>query len=290
MKFVDWNWLSYNDPLLSKEMKQQQIRLLYPTGLCEGADGVEFTFVPTIRMQQLEELILESYEKLQVEENQVALCNEVFYTAKIEGAKTTLARTQEIHNGAPLDRDNYFSECMIRNGFRATKYMNVIGNKISEKSLLAVWEIIVEEACANEGIRGTKFRSGNIQVGTHVGLGASFIEDAIHCWLDYVNSKELEEHPFIKAALIHFVFEFIHPFCDGNGRTGRLMMNNFLIGQGFEKLKAVSFSRTIEQARWGYDYAFSLGDNVQSDCTFFIQWMLNIFARTLLELVEENKQ
>ena len=73
---------------------------------------------------------------------------------------------------------------------------------------------------------------------------------------------------------MHYTFEHIHPFCDGNGRMGRLLMNNFLISKGFEKVKAVSFSRSIEKERSDYDIAFALSDNVYSDCTYFIEYML----------------
>lgn len=49
-------------------------------------------------------------------------------------------------------------------------------------------------------------------------------------------------------------------------------MNNFLIKEGLEKIKAVSFSRSIEKRRSMYD----AGDNPQTDCTYFIEYMLGI--------------
>jgi Fic family protein len=40
-------------------------------------------------------------------------------------------------------------------------------------------------------------------------------------------------HPVVVAAVFHLLFEGIHPFIDGNGRTGRLLLNFELIKQGF---------------------------------------------------------
>lgn len=288
MNFVDWNWRSYANLRGNPELKKQQERLLWGTGLCEGQDGLEYAFVPTKNMEQLEAQLFDLYPKIKVVDNAVILCNEVFSTSKIEGAKTTLLRTQQIHDGAEIDTSNYFSESMILGGFRVTKYLNDIGNKVTIDSLLEVWNILTDGACDNESIKGDRFRTGHVVVGSHTGLNPDLIEEAMQNWVDYYNSDILCEHPFIKAALLHFAFEFIHSFCDGNGRTGRLLMNNFLIKEGMEKIKAVSFSRSIEKRRLAYDYALDEGDNSQTDCTYFIEYMLGVFVDAFLDVCEQD--
>ena len=42
-----------------------------------------------------------------------------------------------------------------------------------------------------------------------------------------------EEHPGVRAVLGHFVFVFIHPYQDGNGRLGRFLMNAMLASGGY---------------------------------------------------------
>lgn len=65
-------------------------------------------------------------------------------------------------------------------------------------------------------------------------------------------------------------------------------MNNFLIKEGMEKIKAVSFSRSIEKRRLAYDYALDEGDNSQTDCTYFIEYMLGVFVDAFLDVCEQD--
>lgn len=178
---------------------------------------------------------------------------------------------------------------MVLGGFNATKLLNLYGNRINEDVLIKMWNTLVDGCCENEDIRGEKYRVGNVGVGKHMGLHYKYVEDAMQDWLDYYNSDILNDHPFIKAALLHFVFEYIHPFCDGNGRAGRLLMVNYLAGQGYDVCKAVSFSRSIEKNRIAYDNAFSLAENSYTDITPFIEYMMNIYADAFYDVLEKEK-
>jgi Fic family protein len=52
-------------------------------------------------------------------------------------------------------------------------------------------------------------------------------------WLDRVNGHGDEVHPIVRLAAVHSEFERIHPFRDGNGRVGRLVLNLLLVRLGF---------------------------------------------------------
>lgn len=58
---------------------------------------------------------------------------------------------------------------------------------------------------------------------------AKFIDADIKLLLKWYNDNRNKLHPFILAVLFHHKFESIHPFSDGNGRTGRMLMNHILM-------------------------------------------------------------
>jgi len=94
MDFVDWNWLPYTVLRVKPEQKRQQERLLWGTGLCEGEDGLEYSFIPTKDMEHLENQLCLLYQDLPLA--QLALCQEVYNSSKIEGAEITLQRVQQL--------------------------------------------------------------------------------------------------------------------------------------------------------------------------------------------------
>ena len=194
-------------------------------------------------------MVEEMLSKIRVEDAVTAIEDEVYYTTKIEGARTTRLRTTELHNGSPISKDNEFSERMVVNCFNATKFLNVTGNRVSKDILIKVWNILVEGVCENESIRGEEYRVGGVQIGSYVPVGAEYVSVLMDKWLSFYNSQELEDMPIVKSIILQFAFEVIHPFPDGNGRMGRMLINNYLISRGFEGVRAVSFSKEVDETR-----------------------------------------
>ena len=55
--------------------------------------------------------------------------------------------------------------------------------------------------------------------------------------VQYINDDQLcSADPLVKMAIIHHQFESIHPFGDGNGRVGRILMNFILIKNSFSSI------------------------------------------------------
>ena len=64
--------------------------------------------------------------------------------------------------------------------------------------------------------------------------------------IEYINDDTLADtDPLVKMAIIHFQFESIHPFYDGNGRTGRILNILYLVTQGLLDLPVLYLSRHI---------------------------------------------
>lgn len=69
----------------------------------------------------------------------------------------------------------------------------------------------------------------------------------------YINADELEDaDPLIKMALIHYQFESIHPFYDGNGRTGRILSVLYLVLKGKLSLPILYLSKYINATKERY--------------------------------------
>ena len=68
----------------------------------------------------------------------------------------------------------------------------------------------------------------------------------------FINGKGDELQPLVKMAVIHYQFEAIHPFTDGNGRTGRILNILYLIHQGLLDVPILYLSRFFIQNRSEY--------------------------------------
>jgi len=85
-----------------------------------------------------------------------------------------------------------------------------------------------------------KFRTYPVRVGSYIAPDWQKIENSINQLVTFINEATL--NPVELAARAHYIFEKIHPFGDGNGRVGRLLMNQILWKNGYPLL-------TIEYAK-----------------------------------------
>lgn len=72
------------------------------------------------------------------------------------------------------------------------------------------------------------------------------VPELINNLVDYLNSKQDSLPPLFKVALAHYYFEAIHPFRDGNGRTGRILIQFLLHKWGICKVPGLTLARFFE--------------------------------------------
>ena len=101
------------------------------------------------------------------------------------------------------------------------------------------------------------------------------IPDLIGNWEKFVN-QQTDIDPLIKCAVAHCQFEAIHPFEDGNGRTGRILMVLSLIQDGVITLPILYVSGFINNNRGEY-YRLLRKVTVEGDWNGFILFMLKAF-------------
>lgn len=157
----------------------------------------------------------------------------VYNSNAIENSTLTLKDTEDI-----LLRDTVKKDHNIREVYEAKNLANITEYllKISDKPL-SIELILSLHKMLLSGIRDDwagRFRSGKewVRVGGHVGANPDFVHSLMNTLLkDY---QELDDGYFLDSiAWFHAEFETIHPFNDGNGRIGRVIINQQLTSRGY---------------------------------------------------------
>jgi len=122
-------------------------------------------------------------------------------------------------------------------------------------------------------IKRVEVGSGREQIVYTPPRGAGIVEDKLDNLLNFMNDDELDIDTVLKMAIGHFQFEAIHPFRDGNGRTGRIFNIHYLVKKGLLDCPVLFLSRYIIDNKGEY---YRLLDNVSlaGDWTPWIIYML----------------
>lgn len=119
---------------------------------------------------------------------------------------------------------------------------------------------------------GTGANSGLISYTPPRGEGV--IEDKLDNLIEFVNDDEhYKIDPLLKMAISHFQFEAIHPFRDGNGRTGRIFNIHYLTKKELLDLPILFLSRYIMEHKDDY-YSGLMGVSQRGDWKTWILYML----------------
>lgn len=108
-----------------------------------------------------------------------------------------------------------------------------------------------------------------------------YIEPILSSWENYINTSVEQVDPLIVMALMHYQFEAIHPFTDGNGRTGRILNVLFLVHNNLLSLPVLYHSRYIIQHK--SEYYRSLRQVTEDDA--WEPWIIY-----MLQAVQETAQ
>ena len=101
-----------------------------------------------------------------------------------------------------------------------------------------------------------------------------FLMQDLFMWL-----QTTEEHPLIASCIFHYEFEFIHPFADGNGRTGRLWQT-LILSRWRPIFKNLPIENIVYKYQQAYYQAIAVSGGKEG-CTPFIEFILGVIAETL---------
>lgn len=156
---------------------------------------------------------------------------QVFNSNAIENSTLTLKDTEDILIRGQIQRDAEIREIYeAKNLARALELLleNPKQN-LTVELILALHKILLTGI--NDSFAG-RFRMGDewVRVGSHIGANPDFVDDLIRKLVKNYNRDEREL--IEKIAYFHNEFEYIHPFMDGNGRIGRILINQQLVNAG----------------------------------------------------------
>ncbi len=167
-----------------------------------------------------------------IAETEVA--EQVYNSNAIENSTLTLEETEKIL--LQIDLDRYITEREIfevKNLARVVSYINTRAKEqeLSLEVILSLHKMLISNI--RDEIAG-RFRNNNefVRVGSHIAPNPKEIVDRLEKMLSEYNAANYE-NIIKRIAKLHLIFEYTHPFCDGNGRIGRVINNYLLIREGF---------------------------------------------------------
>ena len=128
-------------------------------------------------------------------------------------------------------------------------------------------------------VPGTALSNGTVTIYTPP-VGESLIRQKLFNWERFLHEEDTID-PLIRMAIGHYQFEAIHPFSDGNGRTGRVLNLLFLVEIGLLDLPILYHSRYIMKSRPDY---YQKLYNVTKDGNWetWIIYMLDVVSETAI--------
>lgn len=232
------------------------------------------------------------------------IAKEATQSSRIEGAQTNIQQAVMPEESVPLDQRDDWAE--IQN------YISAMNLAIPRMEELPLSSRLIREIHAElmKGVRGKNKQPGEFRTSQNW-IGGLSINDAVFVPPPYAEIPELMSDiemfihnpktllpDLLKIAIIHYQFETIHPFNDGNGRTGRLLITLYLMSKGLLKRPVLYMSDYLERHQNSY-YSSITKVRTENDITqwlcFFLQGIIETAEKgvntfnSILELEKENE-
>jgi Fic family protein len=185
----------------------------------------------------------------------------IYNSNAIEGSTLTLRETQMIlKQGLTIGGKSLREHFEVINHKDAIDYVETLAQNNTPITAFHVRQIhqLVMTKIDDNG--AGQYRSVPVRIvgAAHQPPEAWEVSRLITEWAAWLRSKALMLHPIDRAAIAHHKFVAIHPFTDGNGRTGRLIMNLILMREGYPptvilKTNRKQYYRVLAQADAGND-------------------------------------
>ena len=212
-----------------------------------------------------------------------SLKDEIALTNEIEGVRSTRKEIEDAIDSIKNDKSARFKGLV-------DKYFKLISNEIIPlnncKDIRTIYDALVLPEIEKENLPdGILFRKEPVQVVSatqkekHRGImPESKIIESLDLCLDFLKNDHIDS--LIKISAFHYLFGYIHPFYDGNGRTSRFI-SSYLIKNELDVLLALKLSYTVKNNINKYYKAFDVCNDRKNkgDITFFVVTFLELLSQ-----------
>lgn len=206
------------------------------------------------------------------------VAKEATQSSRIEGTQTNIEDAfKDADDLNPEERDDWGE---VQN------YIQAVQTAIQRLEKLPLSNRLLKEthAILLQGVRGENKMPGEFRISQNwIGVSlknAAFVpphHDRVPELMSelelFLNDNEIKVPPLIKIAIAHYQFETIHPFLDGNGRLGRLMISLYLASEGLLAKPALYLSDYFERNKTAYvDHLMAVrqGNHMREWLIFFL--------------------
>lgn len=212
-----------------------------------------------------------------------SLKDEIALTNEIEGVRSTRKEIEDAIDSIKNDKNARFKGLV-------DKYFKLISNEIIPlnncEDIRTIYDALVLPEIEKENLPdGILFRKEPVQVVSatqkekHRGImPESKIIESLDLCLDFLKNDDIDS--LIKISAFHYLFGYIHPFYDGNGRTSRFI-SSYLIKNELDVLLALKLSYTVKNNINKYYKAFDICNDRKNkgDITFFVVTFLELLSQ-----------
>ncbi len=207
-------------------------------------------------------------------------------SSRIEGTRTTVEEDLlDVADINPEKRDDWEE---VQNYVKATNYgVQRIkdGFPVCTRLIRELHKILMQ------GVRGEyktpgEFRTSQNWIGGSMPSNAVYVPpphtEIAECLTDFekfINNEEIDTPDLIKIAILHYQFESIHPFLDGNGRIGRLLIPLYIQSKGMLDKSCLYISDYIERNKDTY-YDMLTRVRTHNDMIAWIKFFLEAVIET----------
>jgi Fic family protein len=236
------------------------------------------------KISSARDLILNSplIPKWEVTIRREALIHSAHSSTSIEGNRLSLEQVSELALGREVMASRKDKQEVLN-------YLNLLenlaklidGKKITEQNILDIHKILTKDTLENPADCGV-YRKQYVVVANRLTGEVIFrppsnedvpiLMKELVKWLNSLEAEELD--PVIEAGIAHYEFVRIHPFVDGNGRSGRVLASLILLLRGFDIKQFFCLDDYYDSDRQAYYKALQSVDQKTLDLTRWLEYFV----------------